>query len=188
VVVSAAELSAGVARLGAEVSAAYDDDLVLVGVLKGSVVFMADLVRTLHIAPVIDFLALSTYAQGTGRIRLVKDIETDISGRHVVIVEDVVDTGLTLAFLTAELGRRQPASVAVCTLLDKAVRRIVPTELAFVGFEVPDVFLLGYGLDFAGRYRNLRLLAAGDPDVLAVDPDAYVAQLYPPGAPGLTQA
>jgi hypoxanthine phosphoribosyltransferase len=134
-------------------------------------------------SPEVDFLAISTYQPNTGRVRILKDLETDIHDRDVVLVEDIVDTGLTLAYLTGELARRDPASLAVCTLLDKPARRILPAELAFVGFEVPDVFVIGYGLDFAGRYRNLQLLAAGDLDTLAADPDAYVAQLYGLGDP-----
>jgi hypoxanthine phosphoribosyltransferase len=130
---------------------------------------------------VIDFLAISPYEPGTGRVRLVKDLDLDLAGRDVVLVEDIVDTGLTLAFLMGELGRRDPASLQVCTLLDRSSRRILPTPLRFVGFEIPDEFVLGYGLDYAGRYRNLDLIAVGDAEVLAADPDAYVAQLYGQG-------
>ena len=171
--------------MGRSLSESYPDGLVLVAVLKGSVVFLADLVRAMTVSPVIDFLAVSSYGQGTGRVRLLKDLELDIGGRHVVLVEDIVDTGLTLAYLTGELGRRNPASLAVCTLVDKPARRILPADLALVGFSVPDVFVLGYGLDFAGRYRNLELLAAGDLDTLSADPDAYVAQLYGRGDPAV---
>ncbi len=178
--VGADELRAGVARLGAELSAAYDDGVVLVGVLKGSVVFLADLVRTLTIDPVIDFLALSAYRPGGPRVRLVKDLDADIGGRHVVVVEDVVDTGLTLTWLLGELDRRGPASLAVCTLLDKRARRLVPVPVRFVGFEVPDEFVLGYGLDYQGRYRNLDLIVAGELDALRSDPDAHVPELYRP--------
>lgn len=176
--VGADELRAGVARLGAEVSAAYDDGLVLVGVLKGSVVFLADLARTLTVDPVVDFLALSSYRPGGPRVRLVKDLDTDIGGRHVVVVEDVVDTGLTLTWLLGELDRRGPASLAVCTLLDKRARRLVPVPVRFVGFEVQDEFVLGYGLDYQGRYRNLDVIVAGDLEALRVDPDAHVPELY----------
>jgi hypoxanthine phosphoribosyltransferase len=185
VLVSTEELRAGVGRLGEELSAAYEDGVVLVAILKGGVVFLADLVRAMTVTPLIDFLAVSAYGHGTGRVRLVKDLDTDIGGRHVVLIEDIVDTGLTLAYLTGELLRRGPASLAVCTLLDKPARRILPARLAFVGFEVPDVFVIGYGLDFAGRYRNVNLLAAGDLDTLAADPDAYVPQLYGGGDPRL---
>jgi hypoxanthine phosphoribosyltransferase len=172
------QLQAGVRRLGHQLSETYDHGVVLVPVLKGSLLFVADLVRSLSITPVVDFLAITTYAQGTGRVRLVKDLDADIAGRDVVLVEDIVDTGLTLAFLLGELGRREPASLQVCTLLDRPGGRILPTPVRFVGFEIPDEFVIGYGLDYAGRYRNLDLVAAADPDVLQADPDAYVAQLY----------
>jgi hypoxanthine phosphoribosyltransferase len=167
-----------VRRLAAELSAAYDDGVVLVAVLKGSVVFLSDLVRAMTCAPILDFLAISSYERGTGRVRIIKDLDLDISGRDVVLVEDIVDTGLTLGFLVAELERREPASLAVCTLLDKPARRIVPADLRFVGFQIPDVFVVGYGLDFAGRYRNLDALAAGDLDELVADADVYVEALY----------
>jgi hypoxanthine phosphoribosyltransferase len=178
VLVDQAGLVAAVARLARDISAEHGDDLVLVAVLKGSVLFLADLVRRLTIRPAIDFLAISSYAPDSGRVRVVKDLDLDIAGRPVLLVEDIVDTGLTLGYLLGELGRRQPASLEVCTLLDKRVRRILPTPLRHVGFEVPDVFVLGYGLDFAGRYRNLDLLVAGDPQALAADPDVYVPALY----------
>jgi len=149
------DLQAGVRRLAAELSAAYDDGVLLVAVLKGSVPFLADLVRAMTIAPEVDFLAISTYAPGTGRVRLVKDLETDIHGRDVVVVEDVVDTGLTLTYLLGELARREPRSLEACVLLDKAARRIVPVPLRFVGFELADEFVVGYGLDYNDEYRYL---------------------------------
>ena len=183
VIVRREELHAGVARLAAEVSAAYDDDLVVVAVLKGSVVFLADLVRRLTIRPVIDFLAISSYAQDTGRVRLVKDLEIDIAGRDVLLVEDVVDTGLTLTWLLGELGRREPRRLDVCALVDKTARRLVPVGVRFVGFESGADFVLGYGLDFMGRYRNLDLLATGDLAALRADPDAHLAELYPTPGP-----
>jgi hypoxanthine phosphoribosyltransferase len=167
-----------VRQLGREVSAAHPDGVVLVAVLKGSLPFLADLCRSIRVPVEIDFLAISSYEPGTGRVRLVKDLDADIARRPVVLVEDIVDTGLTLAFLLGELRRREPASVEVCALLDKRARRIVPAELRYRGFEVPDVFVLGYGLDFAGRYRNLDRLVGGDLEVLTADPDAYVDQLY----------
>jgi hypoxanthine phosphoribosyltransferase len=175
------QLRSGIVRLGRQLSDTYRDGVVLVPVLKGSLLFVADLVRQLTIAPTVDFLAITAYAQGTGRIRLVKDLDADIAGRDVVLVEDIVDTGLTLAYLLGELGRRQPASLQVCTLLDRPARRILPTPVRFVGFEIPDEFVIGYGLDYAGRYRNLDLVAAADPAVLRADPDAYVNQLYGAG-------
>jgi hypoxanthine phosphoribosyltransferase len=175
---SAEQLRDGVRRLGRELSDAYEDGVVLVAVLKGSVPFLADLVRSLSIVPVVDFLAISSYGEGTGRVRIVKDLDLDVYGRDVVLVEDVVDTGLTLTYVLGELERRQPRSLEVCTLLDKAARRIVPVGLRFVGFEVPDEFVLGYGLDFSERYRNLDVVVAGDLDALRNDPDAHVEELY----------
>jgi hypoxanthine phosphoribosyltransferase len=173
------ELHAGVRRLAEELSAAYPDGVVLVAVLKGSVPFLADLVRLLTIPVEVDFLAISSYAEGTGRVRLVKDLDLDLNDRDVVLVEDVVDTGLTLTYVLGELGRRGPRSLEACALLDKATRRIVPTPVRFVGFEVGDEFVLGYGLDFAQRYRNLNCIVAGDLDALRADPDAHVDELFP---------
>lgn len=178
VLITADELDAAADRLAGEISAAYPRGVVLVAVLKGSVPFFADLVRRLGIATEVDFLAISSYAEGSGRVRIVKDLEVDIHGRDVVLVEDIVDTGLTLTYVAGQLRQRGPRSLEVCTLLDKAVRRIVPTPLRFVGFEVADDFVLGYGLDFAERYRNLGFVFAGDLDALRGDPDAHVRELY----------
>jgi hypoxanthine phosphoribosyltransferase len=181
VLIGADELAAGVRRLAAELSEAYTDGVVLVAVLKGGVLFLADLIRAMTVAPLVDFLAVSSYEAGTGRVRIVKDLDLDVSGRDVVLVEDVVDTGLTLTYLLGELGRREPRSISVCALLDKRARRIVPTPLRFVGFEVPDAFVLGYGLDFAERYRNVDMVVAGDMDALRGDPNAHVGQLFGEG-------
>jgi hypoxanthine phosphoribosyltransferase len=155
VVVGREQLRAGVQRLGGELSAAYPDGVLLVGVLKGCMPFLADLVRAMPVAVELDFLAISAYAEGTGRVRLVKDLDVDIAGRHVVLVEDIVDTGLTLTYLLGELRRRGPRSVATCTLLDRVSQRIVPTPVEYVGFEIADDFVVGYGLDFEEQYRNL---------------------------------
>ena len=178
--IAAGELRRRVRELALDLDATYPDGVVVVAVLKGSLIFLADLVRCLDVAVEVDFLAISTFAPDSGRVRLVKDLDTDVAGRHVVLVEDIVDTGLTLGFLLNELRRREPASLEVCALLDKSARRILPTPLRFVGFETPDAFVLGYGLDFAGRYRNLDRIVTGDLDVLTRDPDAYVGQLYGP--------
>jgi hypoxanthine phosphoribosyltransferase len=164
--------------VAAEISEAYEDGVVLVAVLKGSVPFLADLVRAMTVSPMIDFMAISTYAPQSGRVRILKDLDLDVYDRDVVLVEDIVDTGLTLTYLLGVLRRRQPRSVEVCTLLDKVARRIVPVHLRFRGFEIGDEFVLGYGLDFAGRYRNLDRVMAGDLAVLRADPDAYVTELY----------
>jgi len=178
VVISTGELQAGVERLGRELSDAYPAGVVLVAVLKGSVCFLADLVRALTVPCEVDFLAISAYAEGTGRVRIVKDLDLDVCGRDVVLVEDIVDTGLTLTYVLGQLRQRAPRSLEVCALLDKAARRIVPLPLRFVGFVIGDEFVLGYGLDFAERYRNLDVVVAGDLDALRADPDAHVQELF----------
>lgn len=176
--ISREELATATTRLGRELSLAYADGVVLVAVLKGSVPFLADLVRAMSVVPVVDFLAISTYAPDTGRVRLLKDIGVDVTGRNVVIVEDIVDTGLTLTYLMGEMERRGARSVAACALLDKSARRIVPAPLRFVGFTIDDEYVIGYGLDFAERYRNLDSVFAADPEALAGDPDAYLDRLF----------
>jgi hypoxanthine phosphoribosyltransferase len=172
------QLHTAVRRLAGEVSAAYADGVVLVAVLKGAVPFLADLVRHLDIVPVVDFLAISAYTPETGRVRIVKDLDIDVFDRDVVLVEDIVDTGLTLTYLLGELRGRGARSVEACTLLDKSIRRIVPTPVRFTGFDIGDEFVVGYGLDYAGRYRNLDCILTGDLEVLQGDPDAYVAELF----------
>jgi hypoxanthine phosphoribosyltransferase len=176
--IAPAEIQATVGRLGRELSAAYPEGVLLIGVLKGSVPFLSDLIRTMDIDVSVDFLAISAYAAGTGRVRIVKDLETDIWGRDVVLVEDIVDTGLTATYVLGELRRRGPRSVEVCTVLDKSVRRLVPVPLRFVGFEIGDDFVVGYGMDFAERYRNLDRIVAADLNALRADPDAHVELLY----------
>jgi len=178
ILITAEELRDGVARLGKELSQAYGDGVVLVAVLKGSVPFLADLVRAMSVSPVIDFMAISSYAPDTGRVRIVKDVDTDLQNRDVVVVEDIVDTGLTLTYLLGELGRRWPRSIAACTLLDKAVRRIVPVPLRFRGFEIGDEFVVGYGLDHAERHRNLGFIVATHPDALSGDAPESLDGLY----------
>jgi len=164
--------------LAAEISEDHGDGLVLVAVLKGSLPFIADLARALTIGPVVDFMAISAYAADSGRVRIVKDLDMDIAGRQVVLVEDIVDTGLTLHYLLAELGRRGPRTIEACTLLDRTSRRIIPAPVRYAGFEIGDDFVLGYGLDYAERYRNLDRVVTADLGVLRRDPDAYVASLY----------
>lgn len=150
---------------------------VLVSILKGSVMFLADLVRALDIECDIDFMSVSTYGGEVGRsgvVRIVKDLEQPIENRHVVLVEDIVDTGFTLSYLLRTLGTRQPASIRVCTLIDKTVRRIADLQIHHVGFTSED-FLIGYGLDFQGRYRNLPYLAAvHDIAALAAAPESLI--------------
>jgi len=173
-------------ELGRDITGDYEGRApVLISVLKGGSVFLADLMRQIHLPIAIDYMSISRYggaAESMGRVRIVKDLEVDIGGRDVLVVEDIVDTGLTLSYLITVLESRQPASVEVCALLDKSVRRITPLPIRYVGFDCPDVFVVGYGLDFQERYRNLPdILAVQDLSALAADPDLLVPYLG--GAP-----
>lgn len=173
-------------ELGRDITGDYEGRApVLISVLKGGSVFLADLMRQVHLPIAIDYMSISRYggaAESMGRVRIVKDLEVDIGGRDVLVVEDIVDTGLTLSYLITVLESRQPASVEVCALLDKSVRRITPLPIRYVGFDCPDVFVVGYGLDFQERYRNLPdILAVQDLSALASDPDLLVPYLR--GAP-----
>ena len=134
-----------------------DSPLVLVSVLKGSAFFLADLMREMTLDIAVDFMSISSYSEGehSGVVRIVKDLDTDVTDRDVLIVEDIVDTGLTLNYLRTTLAHRSPRSLKAVTLLDKVARRIVPVELEFSCFEAPDEFVIGYGLDFQGLYRNV---------------------------------
>jgi hypoxanthine phosphoribosyltransferase len=172
------EIAAAVTRMAIEIGQAHPEGVVLVGVLKGGLLLLADLARQIDVEVQIDLLAISRFAPDSGRVRLLKDIDTDVSGRAVVMVEVVVDTGLSVGYLAGQLRRRGAASVEICTLLDKGTRRILPVDLRYVGFETPDSYLLGYGLDYEGRYRNLDEIVVGDLDELEQDPDIYVASLY----------
>ena len=146
-------------ELGEEISADYAGrEVLLVGVLKGAVFFMADLMRQLSLPCEIDFMAISSYGEGTdssGVVRILKDLDSNITDRHVLILEDIIDTGLTLSYLMRNLGAREPASLEVCALLVKHGRRETDVPVKYVGFEIPNQFVVGYGLDFAERYRNL---------------------------------
>lgn len=160
-VFSEAAVAARVAELGQEISARYagvDRDVVMVGVLTGVLPFFADLLRALTFCPVLDFVRLASYGAGTspGELRFFSDLRTDIAGRHVLVVDDIVDTGLSLAALLGRLGERGPASLAACVLLDKPYRREVEVRVDFVGFTAPSGFLVGYGMDFDERLRRLR--------------------------------
>ncbi len=170
ILISTTELNARVQALGEAITAATSavDDLLLVGVLKGSVLFMADLIRAIDRPVAIDFIAVSSYGASTassGVVRLIKDLDSDISGRHVVLVEDIVDSGLTLSYVVDLLKRRNPASVAVCALLNKPERRETSLALDYVGFDIPNEFVVGYGLDYAERYRNLSYIGVLKPSV-----------------------
>ena len=149
-----------VTELGAEISADYAGrDLLLVGVLKGAVFFMADLMRAIDVHCEVDFMAISSYGASTdssGVVRILKDLDTAIEGRHVLVVEDIIDSGLTLSYLMRNLRARNPATLEVCALLTKPDRREIDVPVRYIGFEIPNRFVVGYGLDFAERYRNLR--------------------------------
>ena len=153
------DLTHRVRELGAEISRDYiGRDLLLVGVLKGAIFFLSDLMRSLEVPCEVDFMAVSSYGSSTdqsGVVRILKDLDASIEGREVVIVEDIVDSGLTLSYLLRTLRARDPASLEVCALLTKPERRKVDLPIRYVGFEIPNRFVIGYGLDFAQRYRNL---------------------------------
>lgn len=146
-------------RLGEKITADYQGkEVTLIGVLKGAYVFMADLARYMDIPVRIDFMSVSSYGSGTrssGIVRITKDLDADISGKHIIVVEDIVDSGLTLAHLKQLLGTRNPASIALCTAFDKPARRRVQIDVDYVGMPIDDEFIVGYGLDYDGRYRNL---------------------------------
>jgi len=163
-------LAARVAELGAEVSADYEGrDLLLIGVLKGAVFFMADLMRHLTVACEVDFMAISSYGDATdssGIVRILKDLDISIEGREVLVVEDIIDSGLTLSYLMRNLESREPASLEVCALLTKPTRREIDVPVRYVGFEIPNKFVVGYGLDFGERYRNLPYVGVLDEHLL----------------------
>jgi hypoxanthine phosphoribosyltransferase len=159
-----------IAELGDEISGDYDGrDLLLVGVLKGAVFFMADLMRNLTIPCEIDFMAISSYGDSTdssGVVRILKDLDINIENRDVLVVEDIIDSGLTLSYLMRNLEAREPASLEICALLTKPERREIEVPVRYVGFEIPNRFVIGYGLDFAERYRNLPYVGVLDPSLL----------------------
>ena len=164
VLVAAEDLQRRVVELGEQISAEYEGrDLVLVGVLKGAVIFLADLMRHISIPSEVDFMAVSSYGSQTdssGVVRILKDLDESIEGRDVLIVEDIIDSGLTLQYLMRSLNARDPASLEVCALLAKPDRLRVDLEPRYVGFEIPNRFAIGYGLDHAQHYRNLDFVAA----------------------------
>jgi hypoxanthine phosphoribosyltransferase len=159
VYLSAGQIQERVRELGKMISATYQGkELVLLGILKGSFVFLADLVRNIEIPHSLDFMAISSYEGVEGSpeaVKILKDLDESITGKHVVIVEDIIDTGLTLGYLIRHLEARNPESINICTLLDRSIRRIVPLPISFTGFDIPDVFVVGYGMDYRQLYRNL---------------------------------
>jgi len=170
ILIDEASLQGRISELGAEVSADYAGrDLLLVGVLKGAVFFMADLMRELSVPCEIDFMAISSYGAATdssGVVRILKDLDINVSDRHVLVVEDIIDSGLTLSYLMRNLKARKPATLEVCALLTKPERREIDVPVRYIGFEIPNRFVIGYGLDFAERYRNLPYVAVLHPDLV----------------------
>jgi hypoxanthine phosphoribosyltransferase len=188
VLVDERAIGAHVERIAGQITRDHPDGVVLVGVLKGALIFLADLVRAVtDIDVTVDFLAISRYAPDSGRVRILKDLDLDVEGRDVVIVEDLVDTGLTLAYLLSHVRGRLPRSLEVCTLLDRPVRRIVPLTVRYVGAEIDDVFVLGYGLHQADLYRNVPFIVEVDRNVVFDRPAAYVDALYGAGAAPVRQ-
>lgn len=168
ILLSQQELEQGVAKLGAQIAAEYaDKNPIFLGVLKGVVVYFSDMIRATPIPCEIDFLAVSSYRSGTqaGTAYMKKDVSVDIRGRHVVILEDILDTGKTLKFVVEHLQSMEPASLKICTLLDKPDRREVDIEADYVGFTIPNEFVVGYGLDFAEKYRNLPFVGVLKPEI-----------------------
>lgn len=158
-----------VVEIGEEITKKFEDsEPIFIGVLKGSFIFMADLIRNVNIKCSMDFMAVSSYGSGTttsGAVKINKDLNEDISGRHIIIVEDILDSGVTLNYLCGYLQNRKPASITLVTLLDKPARRRTDIVADYVGFEVPDEFVVGYGLDYAEKYRNLPFVGVLKPEV-----------------------
>ena len=166
--IAAEKIARRVAALGEEISRDYAgiDEIFMVGVLRGAFIFLADLSRSLTVPRQIDFIALSSYEEDdrrSGAVRLIMDLRADLLGKHVLIVEDIVDTGHTLAYLKRLLEARGPASLKTCALVRKAERHEVPVQIDYLGFEIPDVWVVGYGLDYANRYRTLPYVGVIDP-------------------------
>jgi hypoxanthine phosphoribosyltransferase len=170
VLISSPDIQDKVCELGERITEDYHGEKpLLVGVLRGAVVVMGDLMRNIDLQCEIDFMDISSYGTGTsssGVVRILKDLEEDITDRHVLIVEDIIDTGLTLSYLLRSLLTRKPASLEICALLSKPSRRRVDLDVKYLGFEVPDEFVVGYGLDYAGAYRNL-------PDICILKPEVF---------------
>ena len=163
------QIHARLAEMAAQIWADYEGkDLLLVGVLKGAVLVMADLMRALPGSVPMDWMAISSYGSGTkssGVVRIIKDLDTDITGKHVLVVEDIIDSGLTLSWIRSNLSSRSPASVEICTLLRKPEVAKVAIDVKYVGFDIPNEFVVGYGLDYVERFRNLRCIGTLAPKV-----------------------
>ena len=163
------QLKERVAQIAAQIDRDYaGKELMLVSVLRGSFIFMADLVRAITVPCTVDFMAVSSYGSGTvssGQVQITKDLSEDITGRHLLVVEDILDSGNTLSYLLEVLRARKPASIRLCTLLDKPERRVKPVQLDYTGFTIPDAFVVGYGLDYDEHYRNLPYIGVLRPSV-----------------------
>ncbi len=169
IMLSEEEINNRVRELGEQISRDYQGKSILVvGILKGAMIFLADLVRNISVPTYFDFMAVSSYGSSTvssGAVRILKDLDKSIEGKHVIIVEDIVDTGLTLNYLVDILRARDPQSLKICTLLDKPERRTVDVKIDYLGFRIPDKFVVGYGLDYNERYRNLPYIAVLKPEI-----------------------
>ena len=169
VLLSKEEIDARVVELGKEISDRFEGtEPLFIGILKGSFIFMADLLRNVSLKCSMDFMAVSSYGAGTttsGAVKINKDLNEDITGRHVIIVEDILDSGVTLSYLCGYLENRKPASITLVTLLDKPARRKAPVKADFIGFEIPDEFVVGYGLDYDEKYRNLPFVGILKPEI-----------------------
>jgi hypoxanthine phosphoribosyltransferase len=170
VLITSEEIEEKVREIGARITEDYSGEKpLLIGILRGAVVIMSDLMRNIDLPCELDFMDISSYGTGTsssGVVRILKDLEEDITGRHVLIVEDIIDTGLTLSYLVRSLLARKPTSLEICALLSKPSRRRAELDVKYLGFEVPDEFVVGYGLDYAGAYRNL-------PDICILKPEVF---------------
>ena len=172
VLITSGEIEDKVREIGARITEDYSGEKpLLIGILRGAVVVMSDLMRNIDLQCELDFMDISSYGSGSsssGVVRILKDLEEDITDRHVLIVEDIIDTGLTLSYLRRSLLARKPASLEICALLSKPSRRRAELDVRYLGFEVPDEFVVGYGLDYAGAYRNL-------PDICVLKPEVFTA-------------
>lgn len=169
VLITKEALAERIEAMGNEITADYaGKDILMIGVLRGAVVFMADLARSIKVPVALDFMAVSSYGASTsssGIVRILKDLDEEIQGKHLLIVEDIIDSGLTLKYLLENLKSRKPASIKICTLLSKPERRKVDVHIDYNGFSVPDEFVVGYGLDYAEKYRNLPFIGILKPEV-----------------------
>jgi hypoxanthine phosphoribosyltransferase len=182
---TARDIRERVRDLGAAITRDYRGrEPVLISILKGGAMFHADLLRAVGVKAKVDFMSISSYGAGaSGVVRIMKDLDQDIGGEDVIVVEDIVDTGLTLTYLMSTLSARDPASIEVCALLDKSARRITPLDIRYRGFDCPDRFVVGYGLDYGERYRNLPfIVAVDDMEALGDDPLALAPLLEEAGA------